>query len=55
MARTSRNWRLIKQHLILDFTNIIMLPEGKYPSDENANRVWVTIIGNRARGVKEDI
>jgi hypothetical protein len=39
MARTSRNCRLTKQHRILDFTKVIMLAEGKHPSDGNANRV----------------
>jgi phenylpyruvate tautomerase PptA (4-oxalocrotonate tautomerase family) len=33
-----------KQHLILDFTKIIMLAEGKPPFSEDANRVWVTIV-----------
>jgi phenylpyruvate tautomerase PptA (4-oxalocrotonate tautomerase family) len=38
---------LTKQHMIKDFTKIIMLAEGK-PDDaddaEDANRVWVTIL-----------
>jgi len=36
--------RLTKQHLILDFTKIIMLAEGKTRFSEDANRVWVHIV-----------
>jgi phenylpyruvate tautomerase PptA (4-oxalocrotonate tautomerase family) len=35
---------LTKQHLISDFTKIIMLAEGKPRFSEDANRVWVTIV-----------
>jgi phenylpyruvate tautomerase PptA (4-oxalocrotonate tautomerase family) len=35
---------LIKQHMIKDFTKIIMLAEGKPDDAEDANRVWVTIL-----------
>ena len=35
---------LTKQHLIGDFTKIIMLAEGKSHFSEDANRVWVTIV-----------
>jgi phenylpyruvate tautomerase PptA (4-oxalocrotonate tautomerase family) len=35
---------LTKQHLISDFTKIIMLAEGKSHFSEDANRVWVTIV-----------
>jgi phenylpyruvate tautomerase PptA (4-oxalocrotonate tautomerase family) len=35
---------LTKQHLIADFTRIIMLAEGKPYVSEDANRVWVTIV-----------
>ncbi len=35
---------LTKQHLIRDFTKIIMLAEGKIPFSEDANRVWVHIL-----------
>jgi phenylpyruvate tautomerase PptA (4-oxalocrotonate tautomerase family) len=36
--------RLTKQHLIRDFTKIIMLAEGKTTFSEDANRVWVHIV-----------
>ena len=36
--------RLTKQHLIRDFTKIIMLAEGKSLFSEDANRVWVHIV-----------
>ena len=36
--------RLSKQHLIRDFTKIIMLAEGKTPFSEDAHRVWVHIV-----------
>jgi phenylpyruvate tautomerase PptA (4-oxalocrotonate tautomerase family) len=36
--------RLTKQHLIRDFTKIIMLAEGKSHLSEDANRVWVHIV-----------
>ena len=36
--------RLAKQHLIRDFTTIIMLAEGKTTFSEDANRVWVHIV-----------
>jgi phenylpyruvate tautomerase PptA (4-oxalocrotonate tautomerase family) len=36
--------RLTKQHLIRDFTKIIMLSEGKTLFSEDANRVWVHIV-----------
>ena len=36
--------RLTKQHLIRDFTTIIMLAEGKTLFSEDANRVWVHIV-----------
>src|SRR6516225_7132257 len=39
---------LTKQHLILDFTKIIMLAQGKSTFSEDANRVWVTIVELRA-------
>jgi phenylpyruvate tautomerase PptA (4-oxalocrotonate tautomerase family) len=35
---------LTKQHMIKDFTKIIMLAEGKADDAEDANRVWVTIL-----------
>jgi phenylpyruvate tautomerase PptA (4-oxalocrotonate tautomerase family) len=35
---------LTKQHMINDFTKIIMLAEGKTHDAEDANRVWVTIL-----------
>jgi len=35
---------LTKQHLISDFTKIIMLAEGKSHFSEDADRVWVTIV-----------
>jgi phenylpyruvate tautomerase PptA (4-oxalocrotonate tautomerase family) len=35
---------LTKQHLIRDFTKIIMLAEGKTLFSEDANRVWVHIV-----------
>jgi phenylpyruvate tautomerase PptA (4-oxalocrotonate tautomerase family) len=35
---------LTKRHLILDFTKIILLGEGKPLVPEAANRVWVTIV-----------
>jgi phenylpyruvate tautomerase PptA (4-oxalocrotonate tautomerase family) len=35
---------LTKQHLILDFTKITMLAEGKSLFAEDASRVWVTIV-----------
>jgi phenylpyruvate tautomerase PptA (4-oxalocrotonate tautomerase family) len=35
---------LTKRHLILDFTKIILLAEGKPPAPESANRIWVTIV-----------
>jgi phenylpyruvate tautomerase PptA (4-oxalocrotonate tautomerase family) len=35
---------LTKQHMIKDFTKIIMLAEGKPDDAEDANRVWVTIL-----------
>ncbi len=35
---------LTKQHLIRDFTKILMLVEGKPVVSEDANRVWVTIV-----------
>ena len=35
---------LTKQHLIRDFTKIIMLAEGKTTFSEDANRVWVHIV-----------
>lgn len=35
---------LTKQHLISDFTKIIMLAEGNSHFSEHANRVWVTIV-----------
>jgi phenylpyruvate tautomerase PptA (4-oxalocrotonate tautomerase family) len=35
---------LTKEHLILEFTKIIMLAEGKPTVAEDANRVWVTIV-----------
>ena len=35
---------LTKQHLIRDFTKIIMLAEGKSHFSEDANRVWVHIV-----------
>jgi phenylpyruvate tautomerase PptA (4-oxalocrotonate tautomerase family) len=35
---------LTKQHLIRDFTKIIMLAEGKTHFSEDANRVWVHIV-----------
>jgi phenylpyruvate tautomerase PptA (4-oxalocrotonate tautomerase family) len=39
---------LTKQHLILDFTKIVMLAEGKSNFSEDANRVWVTIVELKA-------
>ena len=36
--------RLTKQHLIRNFTKIIMLAEGKTLFSEDANRVWVHIV-----------
>ncbi len=36
--------RLTKQHLMLDFTKIIMLAEGKTHFSVDATRVWVTIV-----------
>jgi phenylpyruvate tautomerase PptA (4-oxalocrotonate tautomerase family) len=36
--------RLTKQHLIRDFTKIIMLAEGRSLFSEDANRVWVHIV-----------
>jgi phenylpyruvate tautomerase PptA (4-oxalocrotonate tautomerase family) len=36
--------KLAKQHLIRDFTKIIMLAEGKTLFSEDANRVWVHIV-----------
>jgi phenylpyruvate tautomerase PptA (4-oxalocrotonate tautomerase family) len=36
--------RITKQHLIRDFTKIIMLAEGKTHFSEDANRVWVHIL-----------
>lgn len=35
---------LTKQHLIADFTKIIMLAESNSHFSEDANRVWVTIV-----------
>jgi phenylpyruvate tautomerase PptA (4-oxalocrotonate tautomerase family) len=35
---------LTKQHLIRDFTKIIMLAEGKAYFSDDANRVWVHIV-----------
>jgi phenylpyruvate tautomerase PptA (4-oxalocrotonate tautomerase family) len=35
---------LTKQHMIKDFTKIILLAEGKPDDAEDANRVWVTIL-----------
>jgi phenylpyruvate tautomerase PptA (4-oxalocrotonate tautomerase family) len=35
---------LTKQHMIKDFTKIIMLAKGKPDDAEDANRVWVTIL-----------
>ena len=35
---------LTKRHMILDFTKIILLAEGKSPATESANRIWVTIV-----------
>ena len=35
---------LTKQHLIRDFTKIIMLAEGKTHFSEDANRVWVHLV-----------
>jgi phenylpyruvate tautomerase PptA (4-oxalocrotonate tautomerase family) len=35
---------LTKRHLILDFTKIILLAEGRPPAPESANRIWVTIV-----------
>lgn len=43
---------LTKQHLILDFTKIIMLAEGKSNFSEEANRVWVTIVELTAEGYR---
>jgi phenylpyruvate tautomerase PptA (4-oxalocrotonate tautomerase family) len=36
--------KLTKQHLILDYTKIILLAENKPFVPEEANRVWVTIV-----------
>ena len=36
--------KLTKQHIMLDFTKIIMRTEGKTPFSEDANRVWVHIV-----------
>ena len=36
--------RLTKQHLMLDFTKIIMHAEGKSHFSEDATRVWVNIV-----------
>jgi phenylpyruvate tautomerase PptA (4-oxalocrotonate tautomerase family) len=36
--------RLTKQHVMQDFTKIIMLAEGKTHFSEDATRVWVTIV-----------
>jgi phenylpyruvate tautomerase PptA (4-oxalocrotonate tautomerase family) len=36
--------RLTKQHIMQDFTKIIMLAEGKTHFSEDATRVWVTIV-----------
>lgn len=30
--------------MILDFTKIILLAEGKPPASESASRIWVTIV-----------
>jgi phenylpyruvate tautomerase PptA (4-oxalocrotonate tautomerase family) len=35
---------LTKQHMIKDFTKIIMIAEGKADDAEDASRVWVTIL-----------
>ena len=35
---------LTKRHMILDFTKIVLLAEGKPPAPESANRIWVTIV-----------
>jgi phenylpyruvate tautomerase PptA (4-oxalocrotonate tautomerase family) len=35
---------LTKQHMIKDFTKIILLAEGKPDDAEDASRVWVTIL-----------
>ncbi len=35
---------LTKRHMILDFTKIILLAEGKAFAPESANRIWVTIV-----------
>ncbi len=35
---------LTKQHLLRDFTKIILLAEGKPFTPEDANRVWITIL-----------
>jgi phenylpyruvate tautomerase PptA (4-oxalocrotonate tautomerase family) len=35
---------LTKQHMIKDFTKIILLAEGKPDDAEGANRVWITIL-----------
>ena len=35
---------LTKRHMMLDFTKIILLAEGKQFVPEAANRVWVTIV-----------
>ena len=40
---------LSKRHMILDFTKIVLLAEGKTMAAEAANRVWVTILE-----IKED-
>jgi phenylpyruvate tautomerase PptA (4-oxalocrotonate tautomerase family) len=41
---TGRFDALTKQHLITDFTKIIMLAAGKSRFSEDANRVWVTVL-----------
>ena len=35
---------LTKRHMILDFTKIILLAEGKPPAPESVDRTWVTIV-----------
>lgn len=35
---------LTKRHMILDFTKVILLAEGKAFASEPANRIWVTIV-----------
>jgi hypothetical protein len=39
-----RSDTLTKQHMIKDFTKIIMLAEGNPDDPEDANRAWVTIL-----------